>query len=117
MLEGIHFPSGIKMKNLVAYGNTGLVLRVGPPTLSSKVSPGEERLDAMAVEQQIYEHFVQRGGHQGILICHGTFGRLVGEGLHVHVLSYASRDAFAFFKFIPYARGLHVVSRSPAGRG
>ncbi|KAL2015856.1 hypothetical protein VTK56DRAFT_4689 [Thermocarpiscus australiensis] len=73
MSDEIHFPSGFTMKDLVAYGNTGLVLLDRSTDTAVKASPDGERSDAIAVEQQIYERFVQRGGHKGILIYYGTF--------------------------------------------
>ncbi|KAK4150972.1 kinase-like domain-containing protein [Chaetomidium leptoderma] len=90
MSDEIHFPSGFSMKDLVAYGNTGLVLLDSSTDTIVKASPDGERSDAMAVEQQIYERFVQRGGHKGILIYHGTFewGIRLEHASHGNIRSY-----------------------------
>ncbi|KAK3372345.1 hypothetical protein B0H63DRAFT_496881 [Podospora didyma] len=73
MSDEIHFLSGFTTKDLVAYGISGLVVLDTSTGTVVKASPNEERSNATAVEQQIYERFVQRGGHKGILIYYGTF--------------------------------------------
>jgi serine/threonine protein kinase len=89
MSDEIHFPSGFTM-DLIAYGDTGLVLLDTSTDTVVKASPGGERSDAMAVEQHIYERFVQRGGHKGILIYHGTFewGIRLEHASHGNIRSY-----------------------------
>ncbi len=90
MADEIHFPSGFTMKDLVAYGNTGLVLLDRSTDTVVKASPDGEASDSTAVEQQIYERFVQRGGYKGILIYHGTFewGIRLEHASHGNIRSY-----------------------------
>ncbi|KAK3366551.1 kinase-like domain-containing protein [Podospora didyma] len=90
MSDEINFPSGFTIKDLVAYGNTGLVLLDTSTGTVVKASHDGERSAAMAVEQQIYERFVQRGGHKGILIYHGTFesGIRLEYASHGNIRSY-----------------------------
>ena len=78
------------MKDLVAYGNTGLVLLDRSTDTVVKASPDGEASDSTAVEQQIYERFVQRGGYKGILIYHGTFewGIRLEHASHGNIRSY-----------------------------
>jgi hypothetical protein len=73
MSDDIVFPSGFGMKDLVAYGNTGMVLLDRSTDTVIKASPDGECSEAMARERQIYERFVQRDGHKGIFCYHGTF--------------------------------------------
>ncbi|KAL2264361.1 hypothetical protein VTK26DRAFT_5787 [Humicola hyalothermophila] len=73
MSDEIHFPTAFAMKDLIIYGNTGLVLLDRPTDTVVKASPDGILSDVTAVEQQIYERFVQRGGHKGILVYHSTF--------------------------------------------
>lgn len=90
MSDEIHFPGGFKMKDLIAYGNTGLVLLDRSTDTVIKASHEGERSNATAVEQKIYERFVQRGGHKGILIYHGTFewGIRLEHASHGNIRSY-----------------------------
>ncbi|KAK4123249.1 hypothetical protein N657DRAFT_664296 [Parathielavia appendiculata] len=59
------------MKDLVAYGIAGMVLDSSTDTV-------------------IYERFIQRGGHKGILCYHGTFdsGILLEHASHGNIRSY-----------------------------
>lgn len=74
MSDQIQFPSGFGMKDLLAYGTTGMVFLDKDTDTVIKTPHDEENSDAIAREQQIYERFVQRGGHKGLLCYHGTFG-------------------------------------------
>ncbi len=94
MADEIHFPRDFTMKDLVAYGNTGLILLDRSTNTVVKASPNGEPSDSTAVEQQIYERFVQRGGHQGILIYHGTFewGIRLEYASHGNIRSYLENN-------------------------
>jgi serine/threonine protein kinase len=69
----LHLVRLSSLPRLVAYGNTGLVLLDRSTDTVIKASPDGGYLEAMARERQIYERFVQRDGHKGILCYHGTF--------------------------------------------
>jgi serine/threonine protein kinase len=71
--DEIHFPTGFCMKDLVSYGHTGMVLLDSSTDTVIKTPHDEDRSQSMTVEQQIYERFVEHGGHKGILIYHGPF--------------------------------------------
>jgi hypothetical protein len=58
------------MKDLVACGNTAMVLLDRSTDTVIKTPHDEESSDAVTKGQQIYEHFVQR---DGILVYYGTF--------------------------------------------
>jgi serine/threonine protein kinase len=90
MSDRINFPSGFGMKDLVAYGNTGMVLLDKDTDTIIKTPHDEESAEALAKEQQIYERFVQRCGHKGILCYHGTFetGIRLEYASHGNIRSY-----------------------------
>lgn len=71
--DEIHFPTGFGMKDLVAYGNTGMVLLDSSTDTIIKTPHDEDRSESMSIEQQIYERFTEHSGHKGILIYHGQF--------------------------------------------
>ena len=73
MSDQINFPSGFGMKDLVACGNTAMVLLDRSTDTVIKTPHDEESSDAVTKEQQIYERFVQRDGHKGTLVYYGTF--------------------------------------------
>lgn len=72
----IDFPSGFGIKDLVAWGNTGMMLLDKPTTPDTVIKTPhdhEECSSSIDAERQIYESFSQRGGHRGILYYYGTF--------------------------------------------
>ncbi len=71
--DEIHFPTGFSLPDLLAYGNTALVLLDQSTDIVVKASGDGQASDETTVERQIYERFVQRGGHKGMLIYHGAF--------------------------------------------
>ena len=77
MSDDISFPSGFGMKDLVAYGNTGMVLFDRSTDTVIKTPHDEDSAEALPKEQQIYERFVQCRGHKGILCYHGTFESVI----------------------------------------
>ncbi|AEO58130.1 hypothetical protein MYCTH_2139278 [Thermothelomyces thermophilus ATCC 42464] len=78
------------MKDLVAYGNSGMVLLDRDTDTVIKTPHGEHTREAVTRERQIYERFVERGGHKGILCYHGTFesGIRLEYASHGNVRSY-----------------------------
>ncbi|KAH6636079.1 kinase-like domain-containing protein [Chaetomium tenue] len=73
MSDRINFPTGFGMKDLVACGSTGMILLDKSTDTVIKSPHDDESTDALAIEQHIYERFVQRGGHKAILCYHGPF--------------------------------------------
>lgn len=71
--DEIRFPTGFSMKDLVAYGHTGMVLLDSSTNTVIKTPHDEDRSEPMTIEQQIYERFTEHGGHKGILVYHGPF--------------------------------------------
>ncbi|KAK4106170.1 hypothetical protein N658DRAFT_460472 [Parathielavia hyrcaniae] len=74
MPDQIIYPTGLGLKDLLAYGKTGMVLLDSSTDTVVKASMDGEWSDEMTRERQIYERFVQRDGHKNILLYHGTFG-------------------------------------------
>jgi serine/threonine protein kinase len=74
--DEIKYPSGFGMKDVVAWGTTGLVVLDESSKTIIKTpldSLDQERVHLILRERQIYERFAKRGGHKGILSYHGTF--------------------------------------------
>ncbi|KAL2168837.1 hypothetical protein VTG60DRAFT_6807 [Thermothelomyces hinnuleus] len=88
--DDIHFPTGFGMKDLVAYGNSGMVLLDRDTDTVVKTPHDEHTREAVTRERQIYERFVERGGHKGILCYYGTFesGIRLEYASHGNVRSY-----------------------------
>ena len=74
MSDSINFPPGFGLQNLVAWGNSGLVVLDKDSNTIVKSPHDEECVRFIVREQQIYERFVERGGHNGVLRYDGTFG-------------------------------------------
>jgi serine/threonine protein kinase len=73
MSNEIKYPQGFGLKDVVAWGTTGLVVHDRPSRTVIKTPLSEDCLDLLLREQEIYERFTQCGGHQGILHYYGTF--------------------------------------------
>ncbi|KAL2175210.1 kinase-like domain-containing protein [Thermothelomyces heterothallicus CBS 202.75] len=75
MSDEIHFPIGFGLKDLVAWGNTGMILLDKSTTPNTVIKTPHDSDSSISItrEQQIYERFHQRGGHKGILRYYGTF--------------------------------------------
>jgi len=73
MSDTINFPPGFGLRNLVVWGNSGLVVFDKESNTVIKSPHDEECFGSIAREQQIYERFADRGGHKGILRYCGTF--------------------------------------------
>lgn len=86
----INFPSGYGMKDLIAYGNTAMILLDTSTDTVIKIPHDDSDTDSLTKEQQIYERFVQRDGHKGILIYHGAFesGIRLEYASHGNIRSY-----------------------------
>lgn len=74
MSESINFPPGFGRQNLVAWGNSGLIVLDKDSNTVIKSPHDEECVRFITREQKIYERLVERGGHHGILRYDGTFG-------------------------------------------
>ncbi|TKW53476.1 Cell division control protein 15 [Colletotrichum tanaceti] len=71
--DDIHYPPGFSLKDVVGWGNTGLVVLDASSNTIIKTPLDEDYKPLIAREEQIYERFTKKGGHHGILRYHGTF--------------------------------------------
>src|SRR5271163_4530108 len=74
--DEIQYPPGFSLKDVVAWGTTGLVVLDESSKTIIKTpldSFDRERVHLISKERQIYERLAKRGGHNGILSYHGTF--------------------------------------------
>ncbi|KAF1914468.1 kinase-like domain-containing protein [Ampelomyces quisqualis] len=72
MSDEIKYPKGFGLKDVVAWGATGLVVLDKPSETVIKTPLDEDCSDLILREQKIYERFTQRGGHEGIIRYYGT---------------------------------------------
>lgn len=70
--DEITYPRGLSLKDVLAWGTTGLVVVHKPSKTVIKTPLHEDCSDLILREREIYERFTQLGGHQGILCYHGT---------------------------------------------
>ncbi|KAL6155012.1 hypothetical protein ACJQWK_01245 [Exserohilum turcicum] len=71
----IEYPTGFGLKDIVAYGNTGMVCLDAASQTIIKTPHDETYADSLKVERRIYERFEERGGHNGLLRYYGPFDR------------------------------------------
>ena len=71
----IEHPAGFGSKDVVAYGNTGMVYLDAASQTIIKTPHDETHADSLQVERRIYERFKERGGHGGLLRYYGPFDR------------------------------------------
>lgn len=73
MSDEIEYPSGFGMKDIIAWGSTGLVLLDAASNTVIKSPLDREQSPFILREQEIYERFSDCGGHPRILSYHGIF--------------------------------------------
>ncbi|KAK4122860.1 kinase-like protein [Parathielavia appendiculata] len=83
--ELIKYPPGFCMKDVLAWGSTGLVLHDEDSQTVIKTHLGDDDDPLASREREVYERLAQRGGHRRVLRYHGT----VESGIR---LEYASND-------------------------
>jgi hypothetical protein len=74
--DEIKYLSGFGIKDVVAWGTTGLVVLDESSKTIIKTpldSFDQERVHLILRKRQIYKRFAKRGGHKGILSYHRTF--------------------------------------------
>jgi hypothetical protein len=74
--DKIKYPSGFGIKDVVAWGTTGLIVLDESSKTIIKTpldSLDQERVHLILRKRQIYKRFAKCGGHKGILSYHGTF--------------------------------------------
>ena len=74
--DEIQYPPGFGLSDVVGWGTSGLVVldRSSKTIIKTPFdSRNEECVRRISRERQVYERFVERGGHQGILSYNGTF--------------------------------------------
>ena len=73
MLDEINYPTGFGLKDIVSWGNSGLVCLDKYSQTIVKSPHAEENTDFIAIEKRIYERFGEHGGHQGVLSYYGSY--------------------------------------------
>lgn len=70
----IQWPTGLSSKDIVAWGNSGLVCLDAASNTVIKFARGHELCKPhVEVERRIYERFQQNGGHGGVLQYYGPY--------------------------------------------
>jgi serine/threonine protein kinase len=73
-IEGeVKYPTGFSMKDVVAWGSTGLVVHDEASQTVIKAPFWDDGGPRVIREREIYERLTQRGGHPRILRYYGTF--------------------------------------------
>ncbi|KAI1667293.1 spindle assembly checkpoint kinase [Pyrenophora tritici-repentis] len=67
----IQFPTGFGQEHIVAWGTTGLVFLDAATQTVIETPHDDDNSCRVQVEKSIYKRFDQRGGHAGVLRCHG----------------------------------------------
>ena len=73
MSDEINYPTGFSLKDIVAWGNSGLICLDQPSQTIVKSPHGEENNDEIAIEKKIYERLNEHNGHKGLLDYHGPY--------------------------------------------
>jgi hypothetical protein len=73
MSDEIKYPIGFSLKDIVAWGNSGMVCLDSLSLTVVKSAHGEENEKEIAVEKDIYERFRGKGGHPGLLKYYGPY--------------------------------------------
>jgi hypothetical protein len=73
MSDEIYYPTGFSLKDIVSWGNTGMVCLDASSQTVVKSPHGEEDEEAIAIERRIYERISKQGGHKGLLRYHGRY--------------------------------------------
>ncbi|RCI11567.1 hypothetical protein L249_7254 [Ophiocordyceps polyrhachis-furcata BCC 54312] len=71
--DEIQYPSGFGLQDLISYGSTGLVVLDAASNTAIKKPLNQAYTHYLDIERRIYERFIERGGHVGILSYHGVF--------------------------------------------
>jgi serine/threonine protein kinase len=66
-------PTGLNVKDIIAWGTSGLVFLDSASQIVIKSPHSEEDEAAIEIERDIYERFRQQGGHEGLLQYFGPF--------------------------------------------
>jgi serine/threonine protein kinase len=69
----VQYPAGFGMKDVVAWGSTGLVVRDKVSQTVIKKPFSVEQEPFVSREREIYERLGQRGSHRGLLRDYGSF--------------------------------------------
>jgi serine/threonine protein kinase len=72
MSDEIKYPRGFGLKDVVAWGTTGLVVVDKVSQTVIKTPLHEDCSDLISRERTIYERVIKQGGHKGILRYHGA---------------------------------------------
>ncbi|KAK2623873.1 hypothetical protein QTJ16_006507 [Diplocarpon rosae] len=73
MSDEINYPTGFSLKDIVAWGNSGMICLEKASQTVVKTPHGQENENEIAIERRIYERFGEHGGHEGLLRYHGPY--------------------------------------------
>ncbi|RDA94430.1 hypothetical protein CP533_2259 [Ophiocordyceps camponoti-saundersi (nom. inval.)] len=71
--DDLQYPSGFGLQDVISYGSTGLVVLDAASNTAIKKPLDQAYTRYVDVERQIYERFIEKGGHDGILSYYGVF--------------------------------------------
>ncbi|RDA87982.1 hypothetical protein CP532_3437 [Ophiocordyceps camponoti-leonardi (nom. inval.)] len=71
--DDIQYPSGFGLQDVISYGSTGLVVLDAASDTVIKKPLDQAYSRYLDIERKIYERFIEKGGHAGILSYHGVF--------------------------------------------
>jgi serine/threonine protein kinase len=73
MSDEINYLTGFSLKDIVSWGNLGMICLDEPSQTIVKSPYGEENKDDIAIEKRIYERFSEHSGHDGLLHYYGPY--------------------------------------------
>lgn len=73
MDDEIRYPTGFGLKDIVAWGNSGLICLDEASQTIIKTPHDENNRDALVVEERIYQRLKEHGAHRGLLQYHGPY--------------------------------------------
>ena len=73
MSEEINYPTGFMLKDIVSWGNSGMICLDEQSQTVVKSPHGEENEVDIAIEKRIYERLEEHGGHEGLLRYLGPY--------------------------------------------
>ena len=95
--------TGFNMKDIVSWGNWGMICLHGTSQTIVKSPHGEENQDVITIERKIYERLGEHGGHEGLLHCYQPYE----SGIR---LEFASNGHFSSF-LEAHKKGIDIERR------
>jgi serine/threonine protein kinase len=73
MSDEINYPTGFSLKDIVSWGNSGMIYLDESSRTIVKAPHGAKNKDHIAIEQRIYQRLSEHGGHDGLLHYYGPY--------------------------------------------